>query len=199
MFYLTVLGNRLSVLSYNVRKPDIFQTQVPSVETYFLLDYEYTGCICGDYMKNGKGKLADGIFEQEFLPSQNVLSSDSNWLSWVFKHADPVRKLDVYFKFDEDKLIDSVSINVLSQVMSPNVAAYIYSKVHLWLLASNNRTYLSKRIQKIENPTWIGVHTLQMSVRSCQPVQIVRMTFEAEKNAQLLILGEIQFNGEPGE
>ena len=80
----------------------------------------------GGYMNGGKGKLTDCAYGQTSLPYHdvNVATGGSNWLLRKFH-----RNLDVYFKFETDNLIDSISINVLSENWKGTFFSYIYSRL----------------------------------------------------------------------
>ena len=186
-------------MSYSVREPNGFSPKVNGTKRkYSLLDSDYTGNTSNGYMSGGKGKLTDGLFGQSELPLDvGVSATESNWLAWVFKARDPNRTLNVYFKFEEDMLIDSISVNVLSQKFNDDVAVYIYSRLVVRLLKSDNASVLREQVDTTQRPRDRGVHTIPVPINSCEPVLIVRMDFEA-REIRRLVLGEVQFDGESG-
>ena len=153
-------------------------------------------------MSGGKGKLTDGEFGQAFLPYHDVNATESNWLAWLFLSFIPrLRKLDVYFKFDGDKLIESISVNVLRQKLGGeyfHVASYIYSKVVVSLLKEDNITLVSRHTNHTTSPREIGIYTLPMPIQSCKPARIVETEFSLHDMGVFFILGEVQFDGESG-
>ena len=182
-----------------MREPNGFSTTVNGTRRkYSLLDSDYTGNTANGYMSGGKGKLTDGLFGQSELPLDvDVTATESNWLAWVFKAKDPNRLLNVYFKFEEDMLIDSISINVLSQKFNDDVSTYIYSTLLVRLLQADNATVVRERVSATQHPKDPGIHTIPILINSCEPVPVVRMDFEANQTRRL-VLGEVQFDGESG-
>jgi hypothetical protein len=186
-------------MSYNVRQPDEFYITEPFIKFYSLRESNYTGNISDNYMSGGKGKLTDGKYGGDLLPNRDVNASGSNWLAWWIGILHPkARPLDVYFKFDGDKLFESSSVNVLNQQFVHDyvhVAAYVYSKVIVKLLKEDNSTVVRRRVHTT-SPRETGIYTIPVPIRSCKPARIVRMTFRLQPIGLFLFLGEIQFEGE---
>jgi hypothetical protein len=163
---------------------------------YALEDSDYTVNASFGYMSGGKGKLTDGLLGQSELPlSGGVSSTESNWLAWTFKAKDPERMLNVFFKFEEDMLIDSIVVNVLSQTLTDDVSVYIYSMLFVSLLKTDNATVVWNHSYETLAPKVHGIDESSFLVNCCEAVSIVQMGFKA-KASRRLVLGEVQFNGE---
>ena len=194
---VTVVADVLTPLSYNVREPSSFRTDKELVTyKYTLVDNVYNGSKSDGYLKDGQGKLTDGQFGLTDLPSSNVAADDSRWVSWRIKnHPEP---LSIYFTFQEDIMIQSVTVNSLSQKFIDGTTTNIYSNIGISLLKEDNTTMVNKEIHVPPNQSDIGVHNDMFMLKNCKAGRIALLEFQYPSTEKRLIFGEMQFKGESG-